>query len=117
MSAVAAQPGPRFQVLGDKAAYVKFGLDVQEEALRRGDRPGPADWGAEPRERWGTLGAGDELRTVPTERGAYQAFYQNVVRCLRDGAPPPVDPSDAVRGLEVIAAARRSSEQGAEIRI
>ena len=117
MSAVAAQPGPRFQVLGDKAGYVKLGLDVQEDALRRGERPGGADWGEEPRERWGLLGAGDELRAVPTECGAYQAFYEGVVRCLRDGAPPPVDPSDAVRGLEIIAAARHSAAEGATIRI
>ena len=117
MSAIAAQSGPRFQVLGDKAAYVKFGLDVQEDALRRGERPGRADWGEEPRERWGTLGAGDELGPIATEPGSYQGFYEGVVRCLRDGAPPPVDPSDAVRGLEVIGAARRSAEQGVEIRI
>ena len=34
MSAVAAQPGPRFRVLGSRAAYVKYGLDVQEESIR-----------------------------------------------------------------------------------
>jgi scyllo-inositol 2-dehydrogenase (NADP+) len=36
MSAVAAQTGPRFRVLGSRAAYVKYGLDVQEELLRTG---------------------------------------------------------------------------------
>ena len=117
MSAIAAQPGPRFQVLGDKAAYVKFGLDVQEDALRRGERPNRADWGAEPRERWGTLGAGENLEVVPTRHGAYQGFYEGVVRCLRDGAPPPVDPNDAARGLDIIAAARRSAEQNTVIRV
>ena len=42
-SALAAEPGPRFRVLGDRAAYVKHGLDVQEERLRAGavaDRAG-----------------------------------------------------------------------------
>jgi predicted dehydrogenase len=117
MSAVAALSGPRFQVLGDKAAYIKFGLDVQEDALRRGERPGAGDWGAEPRERWGTLGAGDHLETIPTRQGAYQGFYEGVVRSLRDGTPPPVDPSDAARGLDIIAAARRSAEQKAVIQI
>lgn len=117
MSAIAAQPGPRFQVLGNRAAYVKFGLDVQEDALRRGERPNRPDWGAEPRERWGMLGAGDELQATPTEAGRYQAFYEGVVSCLRNGAPPPVNPSDAVRGLEIIAAARRSAAEGATIRL
>ena len=117
MSAIAAQSGPRFQVLGNKAAYVKFGLDVQEDALRRGERPNAAPWGVEPRDRWGTLGAGDNIEAVPTRPGAYQGFYEGVVRCLRDSAPPPVDPSDAARGLDIIAAARRSAEQKAVIRI
>jgi predicted dehydrogenase len=107
MSLVAAQSGPRFQVLGDHAAYVKHGLDVQEDALRRGERPDHAGWGEEPEERWGSLGSGSDTTPVRTEAGAYQAFYEGVVASLRDGAPPPVDPEDAVRGLEIIAAARR----------
>jgi predicted dehydrogenase len=109
MSAVAAQPGSRFRVLGSGAAYVKYGLDVQEDALRRGGRPDQPGWGEEPRDRWGTLGAGDDLHTVPTEKGAYQDFYAGVAAALRDGAPAPVDPNDSLLGLEVIAAARRSA--------
>jgi predicted dehydrogenase len=100
------------RVLGSRGAYVKFGLDVQEDALRRGERPGAPGWGEEPREQWGSLGAGDDLRVVPTEPGAYQAFYAAVAGALREGGPPPVDPNDAVAGLEVIAAARRSAESG-----
>lgn len=112
-SAVTAQPGPRFQVLGSEAAYVKYGVDVQEDALRRRERPGAGGWGEEPPEDWGSVGAGNQVRRVRTEPGAYQAFYEGVVRALRDGAPPPVDPNDAVAGLEVIAAARRSAVDGA----
>ena len=117
MSLVAAESGPRFQLLGSRAAYVKYGLDVQEEALRRGERPGRAGWGEEPEARWGSLGALDDARPVRTEAGAYQAFYEGVVASLRDGARPPVDPEDAVRGLEIIAAARRSSAEGRAIRL
>ena len=101
MSAVAARPAPRFRVLGERAAYTKHGLDVQEAALRAGARPGPG-WGSEPAERWGELGAGDEVRTVATESGAWPQFYAGVVRALREGAPPPVDPRDAVAVLDVI---------------
>jgi predicted dehydrogenase len=106
MSSVAAQPGPRFRVLGDQAAYVKHGLDVQEEALRAGRSPTEPGWGEELPELWGRLGAGDETREVPTEPGNYGAFYEAVVKCLRDGAPPPVDPSDAVEVLDVLERAR-----------
>jgi predicted dehydrogenase len=112
MSTVAAQPGPRFRVLGSEAAYTKFGLDVQEETLKQGARPGDAGWGEEPERRWGLIGAEDDLRPVPTEPGSYQSFYQGVVSALRDGAPPPVDPAESVAVLEVIEAARRSDAEG-----
>ncbi|HWN56172.1 MAG TPA: Gfo/Idh/MocA family oxidoreductase, partial [Methylomirabilota bacterium] len=46
---------------------------------------------------------------VRSEPGAYQRYYAGVLASLRHGAPPPVDPDDAVAGLEVIAAAQRSA--------
>jgi predicted dehydrogenase len=106
MSAVAAQQGPRFRVLGDRAAFVKHGMDVQEEALRAGRSPLELDWGEEPEDAWGTLGVDDDLRKVPSKRGSYGAFYEGVAGSLRDGLPPPVDPRDAVEVLEILEAAR-----------
>ena len=105
LSVLAAQKGPRFRVLGNRAAYTKFGMDVQEDALRRGEMPGGADWGVEAREQWGTLGDGDEVRRIPSEPGDYRSFYAGVVAAIRDGAAPPVDPRDAIAGLEIIEAA------------
>jgi len=109
MSAVAAQAGPRFRVLGSRAAYTKYGLDVQEEQLVRGRRPDEAGWGRELEEFWGTLGAADRLQRVPTVAGAYQQFYEGVVLALRGVASPPVDPEGAVAGLEVLEAAQESA--------
>ena len=105
MSQTAAQPGPRMRVLGSEAAYVKWGLDGQEDALREGARPGDPDWGREPAEQWGELGAGDELRPVETEPGDYPRFYAAVAAALREGGPAPVDPREAIAVLEVIEAA------------
>jgi predicted dehydrogenase len=105
-SVLAADPGPRFRVLGDRAAYVKHGLDIQEEQLRAGGSQTDPDWGKEPRERWGRLIMGPESREVPTEPGSYGSFYAGVARSLRDGAPPPVDPRDAVAVLELLDEAR-----------
>lgn len=112
MSTAAAQAGPRFRVLGSEAAYTKFGLDVQEEALKQGGRPGGAGWGEEEESCWGLLGAGDEQRPLRTEPGSYQRFYEEVFAAIREGTPPPVEPSDAVAVLEVIEAARRSHAEG-----
>ena len=106
-SVLAADPGPRFRVLGDRAAYVKQGLDVQEQQLRAGRSPTDPDWGEEPREHWGRLLTGAEQREVPTEPGSYGAFYAGVAASLNDDAPPPVDPRDAVALLELLDEARR----------
>jgi predicted dehydrogenase len=110
MSALAAAPGPRLRVLGSRAAYVVAEGDGQEDALRAGRRPDdPGPWGIEPEERWGRLVHGDESKAVPSEPGAWPAFYTEFERALREGGPPPVDPADAVAVLEVIDAARRST--------
>jgi predicted dehydrogenase len=103
---------PRFRLLGSKAAYVKWHLDIQEEVLRAGGRPGGADWGVEPPERWGEVVTGATRRVVVTEAGAYQQFYRALVLALRGEIPVPVDPEDAVAALDVIEAAQRSAASG-----
>ncbi|PRX95705.1 Gfo/Idh/MocA family oxidoreductase [Allonocardiopsis opalescens] len=112
MSMLAAQGGPRFRVLGDRAAYTVDGLDGQEARLTAGERPGGPDWGVEPEERWGRIGADGALRPVPSERGDYPHFYAAVRDAVAEGEPAPVDLWDVVQGLEVIEAARRSAELG-----
>jgi predicted dehydrogenase len=109
MTALEAQAGPRFRVLGDRAAYVKFGLDVQEDELRRGGVPTRSGWGEEPPDRWGRLGTDVDNETVRTEAGAYTEFYRLLVVALSAGGPPPVDPADGVKTLKIIEAAQRSS--------
>ena len=90
-TSLAAQPLVRMRVLGSRAAYLKVHGDVQEAALRAGERPDRAGWGEEPPEHWGLLGVGDAAAPVRSEPGAYQEFYAGVVAALRDGAPVPVD--------------------------
>ena len=104
---VSAQPLPRMRVLGSRGAYLKVHGDVQEAALRAGERPDRPGWGEEPREHWGVLGVGDAAVPVRSEPGAYQHFYAKIVAALRDGALPPVDPEDAIAALEIIEIAQR----------
>jgi predicted dehydrogenase len=105
-SSVAAQPGPRFRVLGSEAAYTVWGMDPQEQALVDGLTPGTADWGVSSAERAGTIGAAGDVSPVPTQPGNYGRFYELVVPWLRSGGPPPVDPEDALLTLDVIDRAR-----------
>jgi len=112
MSVLAAQPGPRFRLLGRDAAYVKYGLDVQEEALHAGRWPDDPSWGQEPEERWGLLGSAADVSAVPTRPGAYHRLYEGVVATLREGKPPPVDPDEVISALEVLEAAKASASEG-----
>lgn len=110
-SAVAALPGPRLRVLGERGAFVKQHADRQEIALRSPPcRIGP-DWGVEPPELWGVLGDGVRTEPVRSEPGAYQRFYVELAAMLRDGAAAPVAPEDALAGLEIIEAAQRSAAE------
>ncbi len=104
MSASAGQAGPRMSVFAAKGAYLKYGLDVQEDALRAGMRPTDASYGEEVRERWGTLVGPQLNEVVPTVVGAYPRFYAGVARAIREGAAPPVAVAEVVAGLEIIEA-------------
>lgn len=110
-SAVAAHRGPRLRVLGERAAFVKQHADRQEVALRSGSRSVGPGWGEESPGYWGVLSDGAQEKPVPSEPGAYQRFYGELVAMLRDQAPPPVAPEDALAGLEIIEAARRSAAE------
>jgi predicted dehydrogenase len=116
-SSVAAQAGPRMRVLGSKAAYTKQHADVQEAVLRTGQPATTPGFGEDPEDRWGLVGAGPDVRPVKTEKGDYQRFYALAVKWLREGAPPPVDPADAIVVLEFIEAARRSAAEGRVIHV
>ncbi|WP_067649498.1 Gfo/Idh/MocA family protein [Nocardia harenae] len=116
-SALAPRLGPRFRILGDRAGYEVDGLDPQEAALRDGRRPDDGKpWGTVDSAHWGTVGAEPDAEPVPTLPGDYPAFYAGVAAALLDGGPAPVDPRDAVTGLRILEAARRSAETGAAVR-
>ena len=106
ISRFAGQNGPRFRVLGDESAFTIYGLDGQEPALAAGGSPLDEGFGIAPEETWGTVGitgsADVPLTKVPTERGDYAAFYSGAAGAIRDGAPVPVNPLDALETLRVI---------------
>jgi predicted dehydrogenase len=102
MSAISADLGPRFRVLGDEAAYTTYGLDPQEEQLRDGLTPAEPGYGMTPPESYGLLGTPGKARPHRTEPGQYQDFYPQVAAAIRGEGPPPVSLDDAVAGLEII---------------
>ncbi|WP_328400235.1 Gfo/Idh/MocA family oxidoreductase [Streptomyces sp. NBC_00390] len=123
VSAITAQLGPRFRVLGSRAGYVKYGLDPQETDLRTGRRPVPGGaWGVEPEPMWGRIGAGESPLTgggVPVETlpGDYPAYYAAIAAALREKSAPPVTAREAAAALEVLEAAGLSARAGVTVEI
>jgi scyllo-inositol 2-dehydrogenase (NADP+) len=112
-SLLAASPGARLRVLGNRAAYVVNDVDGQELTLVSGARPGDrGDWGMEPQEKWGRLTNEQGSESIPSQRGDWPRFYSLLEAALRKGSSPPVDPWDAVGGLEILDAARVSAATG-----
>lgn len=113
-SAVAADLGPRFRVLGSRGAYVVGGLDSQEERLRTGERPGRG-WGEEPPASWGRLLPSGEV--IPSLPGAWPDYYRALERSLRGSGHPPVDLGGVLDAIAVLDAARESASRGTIVRL
>jgi len=106
---------PKFMVLGDKGTYTKYGLDVQEQALKEAKLPiGPA-WGVEPEENWGRIFFEDKQEAYPTLNGDYRQLYENVAQAILHNQPLAVTAAQAIDCLKVIEACRVSHEEGRRI--
>ncbi|MEO7687961.1 MAG: oxidoreductase [Sphingomonas sp.] len=112
-STLIAAARPRFALHGSLGSFVKYGLDPQEPFLRAGGKAGDSGYGEEPAATYAMLTIGEHApEVVPSARGDWRLYYEGVADAILDGAPPPVDPADALAGLELIALARRSAAEG-----
>jgi scyllo-inositol 2-dehydrogenase (NADP+) len=112
----AADAPPRLRVLGDEAAFVSFGLDPQEAALRDGASPRDPGFGLREPGLEATLhdGSGAMGERLTMEPGRWAAFYEGVVAAIRSGGTvaPPVTATEAIGVLELLEAARESAARG-----
>jgi predicted dehydrogenase len=118
-SMLGALPRPRLVLQGTRGSYTKQGLDPQEAALKAGVYPTGADtdWGIDAECGVAALEEGGVLRTivVPTENGAYPAYYRQVRDAILGCAPNPVTPEEAITVMRLLDAGRESSAQRMEV--
>ena len=109
------QPGPRFALHGVEGSFVKYGVDPQEDALKRGGSPQEPEWGMEPEEEWGTLntqiGGLHFQGKIETARGNYPAYYENVYQAIRGEAELIVKPEEARNTIRIIELAVQSNAE------
>jgi scyllo-inositol 2-dehydrogenase (NADP+) len=109
---VVHEPWPRFVLHGETDAFLKYGLDPQEEQLKAGLLPGASGWGAEPPARHGRLSQGG---SVPTAPGCYERFYGELAAAIAGQGPVPVTAESAAEVIRVIEAAQRSASEGRRV--
>ncbi|MGB7134866.1 MAG: Gfo/Idh/MocA family oxidoreductase [Acidobacteriaceae bacterium] len=118
----ACAPGARYVLHGTKGSFTKCGLDPQEDQLKAGmgfDAPG---FGQDAQAAWGELRlcdgpSGSVVRRVPTLRGGYRGFYENVRDTLLGKGQLAVTPEQAWRTTRLIELARESCAQGRRLKV
>lgn len=112
---LSAAPDLRFSVQGARAAWVKSGLDIQEDQLKATGRAGGDGWGLDPRPGLLVDGETDARTAVEGPNGDYRRYYDQIALAVRAQGVNPVPPDQAVAVMEVLEAgmisARRRAEQ------
>jgi predicted dehydrogenase len=111
------EPGPHYILHGTKGSFIKYGLDVQEDALKAGGVPNKVtNWGVEPEKLWGKLNIDEEgqaaVTRIESEAGDYRAYYSNIYDSICQAVPPAVQPEEARNVIYLIELARRSAQEG-----
>jgi predicted dehydrogenase len=114
----------RYWVRGTKGSFKKFNLDVQEDQLKAGGKPGDSGFGVESANKAGSLvtlkdGAPHETAYENIEPLTYAALYAGFARAIGGGGADsvPVKPTEARDVLKIIEAARESAKSGKTIKV
>jgi scyllo-inositol 2-dehydrogenase (NADP+) len=106
--------GPRYIIHGTKGSFIKYGEDPQEAKLKLGELPNET-LGIESEEFYGLLHTeinGAEVKEyVPSKRGDYGLFYENLYQTIVNGAPLQTTPLQAYNVIKLIELAFESNEK------
>lgn len=107
----------RFWVRGEKGSFKKYHLDVQEDQLLAGLRPGQEGYGFDPESHYGTLTLlkdGKPVRqthpTLPPQ--TYVEYYRVLEKALNGEGEVPVKAEEAAAVIRLIELAKESSQSG-----
>ena len=102
------EPGPAYIAHGTKGSFLKRRSDVQEADLLAGRMSD----GIEPESEWGLLHDAEGRRSVPSVKGNYGAYYDQLYKAIREGQPLPVTPEEGIDVMRVMQAAVLSAKEG-----
>ncbi|HUM48472.1 MAG TPA: Gfo/Idh/MocA family oxidoreductase, partial [Chitinophagales bacterium] len=110
------EPLPHFILSGINGSFVKFGMDVQEEDLKKGLTPlNSPSWGEEPEAIWGKINTDvndvHQEGKIASEKGDYREFFKNVFDVIHSNAGLIVTPQQARDTIKVIELSMKSNQQ------
>jgi scyllo-inositol 2-dehydrogenase (NADP+) len=115
------EPGPHFILHGTEGSFVKYGMDPQEELLKKGASPLSENWGTEAEEQWGTLNTSvnglhyrGKVETIP---GSYADYYSNIYDVIINKNDLTVKPEQARETIRIIEAAFESNKNKAPFKL
>ncbi|ESQ76346.1 oxidoreductase [Asticcacaulis sp. AC402] len=105
--------GPAFEVQGSQGAFVKYGMDPQEDMLKAGRTPGDDGWGDDRDSH--LIDISGKIELITSTPGNYLAYYRAIARAIDKAEPNPVPASDALQVMRVIEAGLRSAREGCRV--
>ncbi len=104
-----------YSFYGRKGSFIKPRSDMQEKMLQAGVKPEGIAWGQEPESQWGLLHTekeGTVIREyVPSLKGNYMEFYDQLHAAIREGQSVPVAGEDGIAVIKVIELAYLSHKE------
>lgn len=105
---------PSYMLHGKMGAFLKPRGDVQEEKLKRGERPNRTTWGTESEMHHGLLHTeinGEVIRKkIPSHKGNYFVFFDGLYNAITQNTKVPVTAQDGSNVMRIIEAAIKSND-------
>lgn len=107
---------PHYILLGEKGSFVKYGMDVQEDALKNGAIPArTVNWGVEPKDLWGKINTEINglhlIGKIESEPGDYRKFYENVRDAILLKNSLNISGTQAANTIKIIELAMQSQKE------
>lgn len=102
---------PSYQVFGTKGSFLKSRSDRQEMDLVNNLKPNSEDWGVENEDDFGILNDENGRRIIPSERGNYLHYYNDIYKGLRENKAFEVGIEAGLNTMKIIDLAFLSAKE------
>jgi predicted dehydrogenase len=107
------EPIPAYVIHGKKGSFLKQRGDLQEDALKLGEKPNLTTWKSENEGNEGVLhteiNGAVIYKKIPTLHGNYYDYFEGIYQSISADFVPPVSAQDGINVMKIIEAAFESN--------